>query len=106
MQPLEYQPGGSAPPVAGEQPPPGLLAKLGRLFGDEPAAPPPNPYTDVKAITDFVEECKKEALENRWVYERTWWRIMLYVLGPSGSTTTGSGASGSINAWPSGFPGR
>lgn len=82
MDPLSHQPGGLPPTVAGEQPPPGLLDRLGRIFGDgEPEGPPPNPYMDDERIVQFVKDCTKEALENRWVYERSWWRILLYIIG-------------------------
>jgi len=82
MQPLEYQPGGPPPPTLADQTPPGLLARLGQLFGGgaEPQQPL-DPYQDLKAILKYVDEAKKECLENRWVYERSWWRVMLYILG-------------------------
>jgi hypothetical protein len=81
MQPTEHQPGGhTPPPVGGEQPPNGLLARLGQMFGGSDEQAPTSPYHDRKAILQFVQDCKKEALENRWVYERSWWRIMLYIL--------------------------
>jgi hypothetical protein len=83
MQPNEYQPGGLPPALGSDQTPPGLLARLGQLFGGGTggaAAAPVDPYSDTKAILKFVEECKKEALENRWVYERSWWRVILYIL--------------------------
>lgn len=82
MQPLEYQPGVNPPALGSDQTPPGLLARLSQLFsgGDDQPAGPVDPYSDTKAILKFVEECKKESLENRWVYERSWWRIILYIL--------------------------
>jgi hypothetical protein len=40
-----------------------------------------DPYEDEKALLKFFEECKKEALDNRWVHERSWWRNLLYFLG-------------------------
>lgn len=84
MQPFEHQPGGLPPETPAQQTPPGFLAQLGSMFsgdGEPPAEPDQNAaYKDDKAILDFVEECKKEALDNRWVFERTWWKIILYIL--------------------------
>lgn len=83
MYPPIAQPGGLPPAVGGDQPPPGLLARLGKMFGDEGGGTdtPADPYKDLEGIKKFVEECKKDALENRWVYERSWWRVLLYILG-------------------------
>lgn len=49
------------------------------------AAPPPDPYgTDPKARAEMLEyfrTVKKECYDNRWVFERQWWRNILYALG-------------------------
>jgi hypothetical protein len=75
-----YQPA----PNTGGALPTGMLDKLGMLFKtgstDEPKQPS-DPYTDKKELLKTFNDCKAEALDNRWVYERGWWRNLLYLLG-------------------------
>ena len=40
-----------------------------------------DPYADQGALLKYFNECKDEALENRWIHERAWWRNLLYFLG-------------------------
>lgn len=62
--------------------PPNVEAALGAVFTGTPTfQKPPNRYADDKALLKFGEACKHEALQYRWVYERAWWRNILYLLG-------------------------
>lgn len=45
------------------------------------AGGPRDPYADDKKLLATFDACKREALDNRWVYERGWWRNLLYLLG-------------------------
>lgn len=57
------------------------LAKRAMGRGGPPAAAaPPDPYQDRAAILQFFKECKEEAYSGRWIFERTWWRNILYIL--------------------------
>jgi hypothetical protein len=38
-------------------------------------------YKDVRKLLAFAEKLKLEAFDNRIIFERGWWRILLYVLG-------------------------
>jgi hypothetical protein len=83
MLPTEHQPGG-LPPDVPMPAPPGLDARVNQLFDPTPPATPADdnsPYLDLKAIVQYVQDRKKESLELRWVYERGWWRALLYILG-------------------------
>lgn len=70
------------PPPASPVPPamPGLPA-----FGFPQAAPAIGPigpdFTDDKKLLALFKTLKDEAYDNRFVFERGWWRIMLYLLG-------------------------
>ncbi len=72
-------------PVTGDRMNPGmlpsLLAKLAdRYNGITDLAS--TPYDDTKSLLTLHEACKKLALdEQRMIYERVWWRTMLYYLG-------------------------
>lgn len=47
-----------------------------------PAIVPAGPdYNDDKKLLAFFKTLKDEAYDNRFVFERGWWRIMLYLLG-------------------------
>lgn len=70
----------SPAPSAGAEPnPTGIDDGIGAVFGE--ASKPINPYGDDRKLIDVMEECKKEALDGRWMFERNWWRNLLYVLG-------------------------
>lgn len=76
---------GSAPTV-GAGDPPGVLDYVKRAFGGGAKPPaggagPKDPYSDQEAMLEYFKGCKEECFENRWIYERIWWRNILYVLG-------------------------
>lgn len=41
---------------------------------------PKDPFANDKRLLDLFKELKKEAYDNRWVYERKWWQQVLYML--------------------------
>ncbi len=71
----------SAPDVGAE---PGALAGLvSRIYGGgtgDPLAKPVDPFADDAALLKQFNEFAKECFDQRWVYERTWWRNLLYIL--------------------------
>src|SRR6185369_11466964 len=69
------------PPNVGPDAP--LASQMGLLMqGLGPvAAPPPDPYSDDRALLKVFKEMHKLSFDQRWVYERNWWRNLLYVLG-------------------------
>jgi hypothetical protein len=49
-----------------------------------PAVPgdrPINAIDDDLQLLKLFRDCHKQAFDNRWVYERNWWRNLLYILG-------------------------
>jgi hypothetical protein len=79
--PIPYQP---QPAALGGTPtaPPNADADLAAAFTGAPVfQKPPDRYADDKKLLKFGEACKHEALQYRWVYERAWWRNILYLLG-------------------------
>lgn len=48
---------------------------------EQPAAPLPDPYADDQALLKYFNEWKRQCFDNRWTFERLWWRNLLYVLG-------------------------
>lgn len=38
-------------------------------------------YGDTKKLLDLFRDAKKQCLDARWMFERLWWRNLLYVLG-------------------------
>lgn len=52
-------------------------------FSMPTGAPSPvvDPYGDDKKLLDYFKRRKEEAWDHRFVYERAWWRILLYDLG-------------------------
>jgi len=50
-------------------------------FGRAPAIVPATPDFDPKKLLDLHGKLKDEAWDNRIVYERGWWRVLLYILG-------------------------
>lgn len=71
----------SPPPDTGGVQPEGVDQGVGRAFG-APALVPQGPdYTNDKRLLEIFEEDKRECLDARWVYERLWWRHLLYELG-------------------------
>lgn len=69
----------SPPRVGAEADPTGLDEGIAKTFGETPKAA--DPFADDKKLLQLMEDCKKEALDQRWVFERVWWRNLLYVLG-------------------------
>jgi predicted RNA-binding Zn-ribbon protein involved in translation (DUF1610 family) len=72
------------PPEAGGLPDPaGFDALAQRVVSGAPAIISPDPYApgNEKRYKEVLNELKKEALDNRWVFERLWWRHILYLLG-------------------------
>ncbi len=64
--------------------PGGLEAAVSQLFGQPGApAPPEDPYAmlDPKMLLKRFDAAKKDGQELRWVFERQWWRNLMYVLG-------------------------
>ena len=66
--------------------PAGLEGAVAQMFGSAPP-PVPNAADDVyanldrKMLLQRFKDAKEDAQELRWVFERQWWRVMLYVLG-------------------------
>ena len=65
--------------------PAGLEEGVAKLFGAPlaPGAPPEDPYAnlDRAKLLQLFKDAKADGQELRWVFERQWWRDMLYVLG-------------------------
>lgn len=68
----------SAPDVGAE--PSGLGGLVGKLFGREPKLEAADPYSDPKRLLKVFEDFRQESFDQRWVYERGWWRNLLYTL--------------------------
>lgn len=60
----------SPPEVGGPTAP--MEAALGLMTND--------PFANDRRLLDLFKELKKEAYDNRWVYERKWWQEILYLL--------------------------
>jgi hypothetical protein len=72
-----------SPTVSGDGGIPGLFKSAQQALN--PTASPlvqlgPD-YTDDKKLLDLASRLKSEAYDNRFIFERGWWRIMLYTLG-------------------------
>jgi hypothetical protein len=63
--------------------PAGLDAAVAKMFGAPEAEQQIDPYAnlDRKALLQRFKDAKADGQELRWVFERQWWRDMLYVLG-------------------------
>lgn len=73
---------GITPPNVGADPAnaDAVIAQL--LGGAKPAAAAPvDPYADDEALLKLFKEFRRQSFEGRWVYERNWWRNLLYALG-------------------------
>lgn len=69
-----------SPAAAG---PPGLAAGVSKLFNQpDPNAPPVDVYANLDrvALLKRFQDAKKDGQDIRWVFERGWWRVMLYLL--------------------------
>lgn len=73
----------SAPDVGAE--PAGLSDAVVQALGGLPitglATQATDPYTDDAALLKQFNEFASECFDQRWVYERGWWRNLLYILG-------------------------
>lgn len=75
-----------------------VLSNLGGLLGGGNGASlgpilgaAPDPYRNTKALIDLARQCHKAAVaHDRWMYERVWWRNILYVLGRQWITYDGN----------------
>lgn len=76
------QPPPMAPPEAGP-PTPEITEKLFQLLRTGQIDPKKqrDPYKDNEGLMKTFKEIKAEVLDNRWIYERSWWRNLLYLLG-------------------------
>lgn len=77
-----------APPINGDtidQAPAGLDQAVAKIFKrpGAPPEPPPDPYAelDTAKLLKRFEDTKKSAEDGLSIYQRTWWRALLYVLG-------------------------
>ena len=61
-------------------PPMSLVAGTPQAPATAPGLLPPDPYADRALILETLKQFKSEALDNRWVFERVWWRNLLYVM--------------------------
>jgi hypothetical protein len=73
--------GTSPPPDTGTPSPEGLDAGVARAFGAPGLMNAGPDYSNDKRLLEIFEEDKKECLDARWVFERQWWRHLLYTLG-------------------------
>jgi hypothetical protein len=74
---------GSAPPDASALMG-GFDAALSTAFqtGKAPSIRPGDPYQDKKRLLELARKCKEACIDqDRWSYERIWWRNILYQLG-------------------------
>lgn len=75
------------PPASSAPDAPGALSAIKRLFGGgggaDPAAAvnPADPYADDVELAKCFKKSHRECFAGRDTYERTWWRVLLYILG-------------------------
>ncbi len=62
-------------------PPPTDAYPFPAFTREGPVVAPSSPYQNEKKLLDLHLQLKDEAWENRIIYERGWWRLLLYVLG-------------------------
>jgi hypothetical protein len=71
------------PPDVGAEPG-GLKGLVSKLFGvgvdGKGTGAATDPYADDAALKKQFSEFSKECFDQRWVYERSWWRNLLYLL--------------------------
>src|SRR5690349_14649143 len=59
------------------------VAKLPQFAGTPPPNPEPvDPYANLNrdALLQRFKDAKEDGQQTRWVHERGWWRVMLYLL--------------------------
>lgn len=70
------------PPNTGTPEPAGLDLASSRALGQAPALGSEEPpYLNDKRLLEIAKKTKAECLDGRWIFERTWWRNIMYVLG-------------------------
>jgi hypothetical protein len=70
------------PPTTGTPDPDGLDLGTSRALGQAPALGTEEPpYADDKRLLELAKQFKQECLDGRWIFERNWWRNIMYVLG-------------------------
>jgi len=72
------------PPDSSRPSPPGLEDDAARIFGRAPALVvhgASDPYGDDTALLSLFKRLKDEAYDGRVIFERAWWRNLLYTLG-------------------------
>jgi hypothetical protein len=78
---MELNPTISAPDAGGPVPA-HVDTGIRQAFGEAPSLIAAGPaYDNDQRLLEVMEACKKEAFDGRWIYERTWWRNLLYTLG-------------------------
>jgi hypothetical protein len=69
-------------PDAGGPVPANVESGVRKAFGEAPSLIKAGPaYDNDQRLLTLMEDSKKEAFDGRWIYERTWWRNLLYTLG-------------------------
>jgi hypothetical protein len=74
------QPNIVMPPGVGPVPA-ALDQAAAEALGTAVPAGPPDPYANRQAILEFYKEFRDECFDQRWLYERVWWKLLLYFLG-------------------------
>jgi hypothetical protein len=72
------------PPATGTPSPAGLdsaVSQALKLTGAPAIGTAEPPYLDDKRLTQIGNQTKTECLDGRWIFERSWWRNIMYVLG-------------------------
>lgn len=71
------------PPTTGTPEPTGLDRAAGLALGEDWnwGAPEGPPYHNDARLIEVFKKTKTECLDGRWIFERTWWRNIMYVLG-------------------------
>ena len=83
MDTTPMMPTSFSPTVSGDGGIPGLLgaAKIAMGGGATPIIKMGPDYADDQKLLDLAGKLKDEAVDNRFIFERGWWRILLYTLG-------------------------
>lgn len=70
-------------PLTGSASPQGLDGGIEKALGLQPSTPAvaDDPFANDQKLLEFFKICKDECLEGRTMFERLWWRNILYLLG-------------------------